>query len=170
MVPERGVTAEFGYVDALGSSHVLYARVVPGPNGYVLQVTSPYTPQVPLTDIVTTFYGNPAARDGTGNAPVAQFTNPSVCDGQPLTTTVHMDSWQHPASFNADGTPNLSDPNWASMSDTSPPVTGCNLLQFEPSMTVQFDTSTADSASGADLELSVPQSEVSGYARHAAAA
>ena len=134
IVPEHGVAAEFGYVDPTFGTHVLYARVVPGPSGYVLQVTAPDIPQIRLTDIITTFYGDPAAKDGTGNNPVAMFTNPTGCDGQPLTTTVHVDSWQHPGSFNADGTPNLSDPNWVSASTTSPPVTGCNQLQFSPSL------------------------------------
>jgi hypothetical protein len=157
--PQRGVAAEFGYTDLLNGSHVLYARVVPGPDGYLLQVTGPDVPQVTLQSILTTFYGNPAARSGSGNTPVAMFTNPSHCDGQPLTTTAHLDSWQHPGATNADGTPDLTDPNWASTSTTSPPVTGCNLLHFAPAITVQPDSTSADSASGLDVEIKVPQSE-----------
>jgi hypothetical protein len=159
MVPEHGVAAEFAFVDNLAGSHVLYARVVPGPSGYVLQVTSPDIPQIPLTGILTTFFGNPAAKDNGGSAPAAMFTNPANCNGQPLTTSVHMDSWQHPGSFNADGTPNLTDPNWASATSTSPPVTGCNKLHFDPMITVQPDSTSADSSSGLDVEIKVPQSE-----------
>jgi hypothetical protein len=159
MVPEHGVAAEFAYVDNIASSHALYARVVPGPDGYVLRVTAPDIPQVPLANIATTFFGNPSAKDSSGSTPAAMFTNPASCDGQPLTTTLHMDSWQHPGSFNADGTPNLTDPNWASATSTSSPVTGCNLLHFNPTISVQPDSASADSPSGLDVELKVPQSE-----------
>ena len=37
MVPEHGVAAEFGYVNMLAGSHVLYANVVPTAAGYVLR-------------------------------------------------------------------------------------------------------------------------------------
>jgi hypothetical protein len=166
MVPEHGVAAEFAYVDNIAGSHALYARVVPGPNGYVLRVTAPDIPQVPLANIATTFWGNPsdpvhdAQRGGpSGSTPQAMFTNPTSCNGQPLTTTLHMDSWQHPGSFNADGTPNLTDPNWASATSTAPPVSGCNLLHFNPTISVQPDSAAADSPSGLNVELKVAQSE-----------
>jgi uncharacterized repeat protein (TIGR01451 family) len=172
MVPEHGVAAEFGFVDNIAGSHVLYARVVPGPNGYVLQVSSPDVPQVSLSDIVATFYGNPAARQqelaalegksASGIPPTAAFTMPSDCSGQPLTATVHLDSWQTPGRENPDGTPDLSDPNWASATssaDESPPLAGCNLLQFNPQMSAQPDTSVADSPTGLSFDLSMPQSE-----------
>jgi hypothetical protein len=158
LVPEHGVAAEFGFVDALAAPHVLYASVVPTPAGYVLRTTSPDIPQVSLTSIAITFFGNPTAKDGSGTTPAALFTNPSSCSGQPLVTTIHMDSWQHQGRIGADGTPDLSDPNWVSATSSSPPVTGCNKLQFNASMTVQPDTAVADSASGLDFELKVPQS------------
>jgi hypothetical protein len=157
MVPEHGVAAEFAFDDSLGGAHVLYARAVPSPAGYVLQVTSPQVAQIRLTDVITTFFGNPAARDATGNAPVAMFTNPSVCDGQPLKTTLHMDSWLHPGRLNADGTPDLSDPNWTTATSISPRVTGCNKLSFQSTMTLQPDTTVADSPSGVHVDIKVPQ-------------
>jgi hypothetical protein len=158
ITPEKGVAAEFGYVDALQVSHVLYARVVPGPDGYVLRTTAPDIPQIWINSITVTFFGSPAAKNATGNAPVAFFTNPSQCGGQALATVVHMDSWQHPGSVKPDGTPDLADPNWVTTTDTSPPVTGCNKLQFEPSVTVKPDSSSADSPAGLDVEIKVPQS------------
>jgi hypothetical protein len=159
IAPEHGVAAEFGYVDAANGSHVLYSRVVPGPNGYILQVTSPDIPAVTLYHISTTFFGDPATRNGSGNLPVAMFTNPSQCDGRPLVTAIHLDSWQHPGATNPDGTPDLSDPNWVTTTATSPPVTGCNKLHFEPSVTVKPDSTSADSPAGLDVEIKVPQSE-----------
>jgi hypothetical protein len=159
MVPERGVASEFGFYDNLRGSHVLYASVVPTPKGYVLRTTSPDAPQVSLVDIEVTLYGNPAARDGAGGTPVALFTNPSSCSGEPLVTSIHMDSWQSPGRFNADGTPDFSDPAWVSSTSESPPVTGCNLLRFEPSLSVRPETAVADSPTGLSVDVRVPQSE-----------
>jgi hypothetical protein len=160
MVPERGVPAEFGYIDTINGAHALYGRVVPTPAGYVLRVTAPDIPQVPaLTGVMTAFFGDPAVKDANGNTPSAFFTNPSVCDGQPLTTTVHIDSWQHPGRFNPDGTPDTSDPNWVSATSTSPPVHGCNQLSYASTLSVQPDTTVADSPSGLTVDVKVPQSE-----------
>jgi hypothetical protein len=159
MVPEHGVAAEFGYRDGLFGTHFLYASVVPTPRGYVLRTTAPDLPQVSLTDVVVTFYGNPAAKDETGNAPVAFFTNPADCSGGPLSTTVHADSWQRPGRLNADGTPDLSDPNWVSSGSESPPVTGCDRLRFDPSLSARPETTTADSPTGLEVDLKVPQSQ-----------
>ncbi len=157
--PEHGVAAEFGYIDALKVSHVLYVSVVPTPAGYVLRATSPEIPQVTLTSIVVTLYGNPAARDGSGNTPIAQFTNPSNCSDGPLGTAIHMDSWQTPGRFNSDGTPDFSDSNWASAASESPAVTGCDLLQFAGSVTAQPETTAAATPTGLNVEVKIPQSE-----------
>jgi uncharacterized repeat protein (TIGR01451 family) len=160
MVPERGVAAEFGYIDTINGSHALFANVVPTPEGYVLRVTSPDVPQVqPFTGVIATFFGNPAAKDGGGGVESAMFTNPAVCTGKPLTATVHVDSWQHPGRFNADGTPDFLDPSWVSATSSLPPVEGCNALAFDPSIGVQPETTAADSPSGLSVDLRVPQSE-----------
>jgi hypothetical protein len=159
IVPEHGVAAEFGFLDILRISHVIYVRVVPSPAGYVLQATSPGIPQVVLRSIVVTLYGNPAARAGTRNTQVAQFTNPSDCSGEPLNTGIHMDAWQQPGRFNADGTPDLTDPNWVGATSISPAVTGCDLLQFSGSINAQPETTQASSPSGLSVELKVPQNE-----------
>jgi uncharacterized repeat protein (TIGR01451 family) len=161
ITPERGVAAEFGFVDVNKEGHILYASVVPTPAGYVLRITSPEIPQIILADIQVTFFGNPAAKDGSGNTPVAMFTNPSDCSGVPLTTTLHVDSWQEPGRYNADGTPDFSDPNWVGASTESPPVTGCNELHFQPSLAARPETTAADSATGLEVDVKTPQSEES---------
>ncbi len=98
VVPERGVAAEFGYHDEIRGSHVLYSSVVPTTTGYVLRTIAQDIPQVALTRIEVKLYGNPSEKDGTGNSPVAFFTNPASCSGEPLKTTIHMDSWQSPGA------------------------------------------------------------------------
>jgi hypothetical protein len=158
LTPEHGVAAEFGYVDTAHNPHVLYARIEPSPEGYVLQVTSPDVPQAIVARIVATFYGDPAARDASGNTPVPQFTMPADCDGNPLVTHVYADSWQEPGRRLADGSPDLSDPRWVGASSTAPPVTGCNLLRFHPTLGASTETTQADSPTGLGVTISVPQS------------
>ncbi len=184
MVPEHGYPAEFGFQDISGNVHALYASVVPTPEGYVLRTTSPEITQINLLDVVATFYGDPAERQAEirqlkterelreagvehphverehVNSPTAFFTNPSDCTGKPLVTTVHMDSWQEPGAVNPDGTPDFSDPRWVSASTQNPPVTGCNLLRFEPeAFAVQPETTSADAATGLTFDLKLPQPE-----------
>lgn len=158
VVPEQGVAAEFGFVDGLHGSHVMYANVVPSAAGYLVRVTTREIPQIQLTNIVAAFYGDPAERDGAGNTPVAMFTNPADCSGEGLTTTIHVDSWQQPGSYNAEGAPNLTDPNWVSAVSSTPPVIGCNQLQFHPTLTIEPTTTQADTPTGLNVSLKVPQS------------
>jgi len=162
MVPEHGVAAEFGFTDNLYNVHVIYSNVVPSAHGYVLRATTSEIPEIALTDIVLTLYGDPAAKDGGGVAPAALFTNPSGCSGEALVTSIHMDSWSSPGRYRADGTPDFSDPNWVASSSESPPVTGCNALRFEPSLSVRPETTAADSPTGLEVDVSTPQSQVPG--------
>jgi hypothetical protein len=162
LTPERGVPAEFGYVDGLYTSHVFYVHVVPTPQGYVLQTTAPDIPQIALSSITVAFYGEPAVRDRTNNAKIPFFTNPTDCSGGPLVAKMYMDSWQNPGTYNADGSPNLSDPAWVTSESVSPPVTGCNALRFTPELSAQPTTHEADKPSGLNFELKVPQPEAAG--------
>jgi hypothetical protein len=180
MVPELGVPAELGYYDTLKSTHVFYVHVVPTPSGYVLQTINKEVPEVDLDRISVTFYGDPSKRDaatvcGAGEeekevtcrkelevTQVPFFTNPTACTGQPLVATIYMDSWEDPGSYNADGTPNVADGKWASATSQSPPMTGCNLLQFPAELHAQPTTHEADKPSGLEFELKVPQNETLG--------
>jgi hypothetical protein len=157
MVPEHGVPAELAYVDPGGGTHALYVSVAPSAAGYVLRLTAPDLLQVALTGLAVTLFGDPAARDGGGNSPLPMLTNPSDCSGRPLLMSVHMDSWQNPGGYSADGTPDLGDPAWVSAASRSLPPTGCNLLQFTPELEARPTTNVADSPSGLELELRSPQ-------------
>jgi hypothetical protein len=159
MVPEHGVAAELGYQDSLEAAHVLYVSVVPTTAGYVLRTTAPDVPQIALNNITVSFYGNPSGRDGGGNSPVAFLTNPAACTGEPLKTLIHVDSWQAPGSYNADGTPDFGDPSWVLSTSESPPVSGCDELRLDGSIGAQPETTRADSPTGLAFELKVPQDE-----------
>jgi hypothetical protein len=164
MVPERGVAAEFGYFDSSGSVHTLYVSLVPGPEGYVLRTSSRGIAQIALNQIVANVYGDPATRDHSILEPakhVPTLTMPADCSGRPLITTVHTDSWQRPGTYLPDGEPNFSDPHWTTASSEAPPVTGCNQLEglFEPTISAVSSTNRADSPTGLEVDLKVPQTE-----------
>jgi hypothetical protein len=161
MLPEHGVAAEFGFTDVLNNTHAIYATVVPTPAGYVLRATAHEIPQIALTDVVSSFFGDPLERNGGAGPAAAFLTTPSDCSGEPLTTRLYADSWQKPARFSADGTPDLSDPNWKTSASQTPPVTNCEALKerFQPTISVQASSSQADSPTGLDVSIKVPQDQ-----------
>ncbi len=169
LTPERGVPAEFGYIDGIHGTHVFYVHVIPTPEGYVLQTINTDIPTIPLDHIVVTFYGDPVAkqeelarREGktvSGLEQIPYFTMPSDCSGRPLVTTLYMDSWQNPGRLLPDGTPDFSDLKWVSSRAESPPVSGCAALQFPAEIKAAPTTHEADAPSGMDFEIKVPQSE-----------
>ena len=163
LVPERGVAAEFGFLDTIGDTHVIDASIAPTPEGYVLRSTAREVPQVLLDEVTTNIYGDPAARDKSHAPAVAMFTNPAVCTGKPLVTSIYIDSWQTPGAYNPDGTPAVEDPagGWVKEQAVSPPVTGCEALAglFSPSLEAQQESSQADTPTGLQVNIGVPQQE-----------
>ena len=82
----------------------------------------------------------------SSNSPAVPFTeNPTSC-GVPLTSTVVVPAY--------DGTTTNS-------SFPFPATTGCDQLSFNPSLAAKPTTTSSDSPSGLDAELSVPQYESS---------
>jgi hypothetical protein len=162
LTPEHGVPGEFGFIDEASNTHVFYVHVVPTPEGYVLRAVSPEIAQTTLSHIAVTVYGNPAARDQSNHAQVPFFTDPTNCSGGNLKATIWVDSWQNPGTHNPDGTPtNLEAPGsgWVKATSESPPVIGCDLLQFTPELFAQPTTHQADTPSGLEFELKLPQTE-----------
>ena len=179
LVPERGHAAEFGFrVGTLFAVHI-FANVVHTATSYVLRTTAPDSGSVfsispqdggVLSGLTLTLFGDPEAEDGgastethggapisAGDLPAPAFTNPSECSATPLATTLHVDTWQNQGRYNADGEPDFSDPNWLEAKSMLPATTGCELLQFSPSLTASVDTAAADSPTGLTTHLSIPQ-------------
>jgi hypothetical protein len=96
--------------------------------------------------------------EGTGTP---LLTMPGVCTGEPLTTTTSVDSWQESGALNPDETPELSDPRWKTATSSSPPVTGCEKLDFSPSLNVQPapEATAAESPTGLNVDLKLPHEE-----------
>jgi hypothetical protein len=183
IAPEHGHPAEFGYIDGLESTHVAgYVSVVPTSAGYVLRFVALDIPEVIISRIVVTFYGDPPAAQAEARQqetervtglPVARevptvqvpfFTNPTACSGAPQVAKIWLDSWEHPASFQPGGLipTDLSEPQWAKGESVSPAVTGCDSLSFTPALGIQPTTHEADKPSGLEFETKLAQSEVFG--------
>lgn len=103
-------------------------------------------------------YGFSCPTEGTG---VPLLTMPGACTGEPLTTTMSVDSWQEPGALDPDGTPDLGDPRWKTATSSSPPVTGCENLDFTPTLNVQPtpEVATAESPTGLNVDLKLPHEE-----------
>jgi hypothetical protein len=79
-----------------------------------------------------------------GIAEVPLLSTPTRCE--PLTTAVRADSWQHPGV-------------WVSSSAPTPALTGCDELEFSPRLQARPTTDAADSPTGLDLDLTIPQNQ-----------
>ena len=171
LVPERGVVAELGFSDTAHNPHVIYVSVAPTPAGYVLRSSTRELPQVVLGEVTANVYGDPAARARASEREAAyrpepadspMFTSPDDCTGEPLRSTLYIDSWQDPARFQPDGAPeNLEEPAWAKKSFESEPVSGCEALEglFAPEVRVSTETGGADEPTGLGLSFAIPQQE-----------
>jgi hypothetical protein len=147
LVPEAGYPAEFGFT-YLGLPILMYGSLVrtdAAPGGYTLQVRVPGLPNVALNSISVTFFGDPAQHDGEATPSAAYFTNPTDCSAGPLKTRVEADSWEEPQRWVSDE------------AVTYPDLSGCELLQFAPTIAVNPETTSADTPSGYVVEVAVPQ-------------
>ena len=168
VVPPAGYAAEF--VAVYPNAFVLiplYATVTPDSN-YDARIITPSIPGVGDTsDVSLTFFGTPETNVSSfdeyrssikGSQPTAFLDDGVDCSAGPQVATVSADSWRRPGPFLPDGQPDLSGPGWASRSTTMfPSLTGCELLQFTPSLTVTPETTRADEPSGTTVDIHVPQ-------------
>jgi hypothetical protein len=170
MVPPAGTPAEFKFVVAFGSATLDARPRSGGDYGIDIDTTdnSEATDQGGIAYVSVTLWGVPGdeshdaqrgrfclspgqscANDPHApfNAPVKRFlTNPTFC-GSPLTTSFSVNPWQDPDNF----------VTAASITPTG--TTGCGRLSFTPSMSIQPDTSVADSPTGLHVDLHVPQND-----------
>jgi hypothetical protein len=145
LVPERGHLAEFGLVaTGIEKAVLIYGDIGPPP-AYRLRLSVPDIPaSAELGNAIVTFFGGPQDMDGVVNAPVAFFTNPSDCSGAPLVTNVTAYTWEQPhAAVFAEA--------------QAAPVAGCDLLRFEPSISLTPETTLADEPSGYTVDMGFPQ-------------
>jgi hypothetical protein len=195
MEPPAGVPAELGF-NATGIGLIMHigGRVRTGSDYGLSADISEIPDEHPIYGVKLTLWGDPSAAshdqerglcadgeakqifkqtDIRSSCPVERtetpfLTLPSSCTGEPLTTTVSSDSWQRPGAVNTDGTPDLGDPRWQTASSSSPPLTGCPGLAFNPKLTVgtaEPEAAAAESPSGLSVDLKLPlQENVNGVA------
>jgi uncharacterized repeat protein (TIGR01451 family) len=76
--------------------------------------------------------------------PAPYFTSPTSCGSEPLHSEFRVDSWEQPGVFETAQTP-------------YGPVVDCDRLTIEPKLEVQASSSSAETATGLDVNLEVPQ-------------
>jgi hypothetical protein len=158
--PEEGYPAEFAvYYPPLERSVLLLASVAgSGSTTHVRVVSQPLDSVVEPLGLTVVFFGVPSRYNGNAGNEVPFFTNPSDCSAAGFATTLYADSWQTPGPISPRGVPDLSDPAWKSTSSASPPVTGCESLRFNPSVSFKPESSS-DSPTGLKADIHVPQNE-----------
>ena len=175
IVPEEGYVAAFAFRPVELSLLTVVIRVKVRSNGdYGVSAVAPLPPQEPefLKVNFTTLCGYGAKTapgpftkkfagckfPGTAGANTVPFlTNQTKCGGGEPVTTATLDSYQSPGAQSAEGFPVLSDPNWKIREAKSPEIVGCNGLEFKPKFEGRPTTSVADSPSGLDFHLQLPQ-------------
>ena len=148
MTPEAGYQAEFGFT-YLGSPVFIYARAVRMGSTYGLQVTVPGTPELHTASASLTFFGEPGQHSGGSGSHAPFFTNPVDCSGGSSPARIEVDTWQHPGVY------------YSKEAEVFPQLMGCEMLQFQPTLKVQPETTRADEPSGYGFEIEIPQSESS---------
>ena len=177
--PPPGSVAQFGVL-AIVAPMVVHASVR-SDGDYGLRMTMHNLPQLlPVAGGVMTLWGVPAAAahdtlrgtclefsgQSSGVCPAGvprkpMLTLPVSCE-QSLTTTFRMDSWQNPGEF-ASQTVSPLDIEGHPLA-----LTGCDALDFSPQIDVRSETRRADSPSGVEVDLRLPQNEnPDGYAEAA---
>jgi hypothetical protein len=116
---------------------------------------APYFDEIPSS-------GLPAA-DRVGYdpswGPIRPFlSNPTECTGSALSTRVLTDSYERQGSF-FDGFPVENDGNWKVYDSPAPPVTGCSKNPFNPAASFTPTSTSPDSASGFDADITIPPND-----------
>jgi hypothetical protein len=149
LAPEGAHAAELGF-RFIDHAIVMYADVVHTHAGYRVRVAIPGIPKIELLGASLTLFGQPATRGGEPSATAAFLSNPTRCSAQPLDTNIQVDSWEEAH-------------RWVSTPGAPvayPHVDGCNLLQFEPAIELQPETTHADTPSGYEIAVNVPRASV----------
>jgi hypothetical protein len=168
-VTSFGVTVEFGYKTVL-FTQVLQISVRPGDSG--VTATAPATPKSEPFNISVTVWGLPAAHvhDAQRGMTCGEgFEVPAVCRnefGGPQEAHIPIEPFlsnptscePHVAHMEAYSWELPEEPFWSHAETEMLALTECERVPFEPSIEVAPTTRSAESSSGLDISLVVPQS------------
>jgi hypothetical protein len=183
VTPEPGQSAEFTFETTAKVSAVFTGHLVRTGHGYGFAVESTNIPAVALTRVETTFWGVPAdpshdrmrgffclkaqpaeplgcqgGNESSGVGAVPFLTMPTDCAAGPEMADIRADSWEEPGRVQAGQVYE----GFVKASVQMPAVTGCNVLQFSPTIGVEPDTELADEPVGLGVNLHVPLNEAVG--------
>jgi hypothetical protein len=140
--PEPGEIAAFGSKPGFGLPFTLQLR----PDDFGVTLTASNPQQVALNEGHIELWGVPADhQQGTAIPRRAFLTTPSRCG--PVEFTFRTRSWQ-------EGAPWLS-----ASANTGAPLEGCEDLAFDPKLGLHLDNPVADSPTGLQMEVSMPEEE-----------
>ena len=114
-----------------------------------LRVTAPGIPSLETIGVTLLFFGDPETHFGEGESSSPFLTNPVDCSAGPLSATAEVDTWEHPGFYHI------------AESTTYPQLTGCNMLQFAPTLSVKPEKTQADEPSGYEFAVQSNQNETS---------
>ena len=148
-------------------------RASSDPGGYALRVTVPDRAAPHRAErCAGDFLWQSHSGGSTGAAGCAVLHEPKHCSGEPLTTTLRVDSWEHPAAVPLDARGaldfarlNFGELQWKSSSSSAPGVTGCGGLHSTRRSAAQFETAAADEPTGLMFDLRVPQAPAGAWVR-----
>ncbi len=167
--PEQGEPARFGF-DVAPASVVLDTSVRTGDDYGVTVSTHNISQVAGFLSSQVTFWGAPgdprhdnvrgwacfeATRKGQtcqGQAertPPPFLSLPTSCTGNPLQSSVEVDSWQRPGNFQS-----------LALTSPLPTLDGCNRLPFEPSVVVTPDGRAASTPTGLNIDVHVNQDSI----------
>ncbi len=165
LVPPAGVPAEFGTRFNSFTNLYIDSNVRTGGDYGVTARVSNASAATGVVGATVELWGVPAATShdaqrkcpplpgeekergpcSAGVAPVSFLREPTSCGGE-LSASMSVDAWQDPGAF-------------VSRTAAMPAITGCERLDFTPSLSLVPSTSEADSPSGLALDLKQPQSQ-----------
>jgi hypothetical protein len=151
LIPEAGYPAEFGF-SVIGKPVTLPASVVHvggAGGGYALRVGSTGIPKISGVEAEAfslSFWGTPSTRNGGGASPEAFLTNPTNCSG-PLKSKAVVDTWENPGKW------------FERESVAYPQLQNCEAVAFSPDFSIRPEVSSADTPSGYEAVLRIPQNK-----------
>ena len=159
--PEYGTPAQFAFkIPGQSGIVTLTARVRPQ-DGYAVSLDTSKAPVVDLLETTATICDYGANLSGfnfvgckewgkEGANPMPLFANPTRCGNPPPTVHVRIESWEEPDTAPKD------------YETTTPPITGCEEVPFEPQSQIAPESKRADSPTGLDVSLSMPTEGLEG--------
>jgi hypothetical protein len=151
---DSGLTVTAPDIVNLGEPHGVSVTIwgVPASHLHDAQRGMACTPAVYSIDFVATCKGGGEEVNGQ---PKPFLSVPTSCI--PTTATIQADSWEHPGALLPDGPPDLSDPTWQQASSEIPATTECERVPFAPSVEASPTTNAAESPTGLNFSMLVPQ-------------